>query len=294
MKAHAETLPTGVDRIGADSNAEGKVPNVSGVPVAIIDSGIDPNHPDLNVRGGHNCTSKKRGKWADDNGHGTHVAGIVGAKRNGKGVVGVAPGTPLYAVKVLNERGFGSASDIICGLEWTARQGITVANVSLGGSFPADDPTACDSSLYHQAYCNAAADGVRIVVSAGNTGRNAGNIVPAKYDQVITVSALLDTDGCAGGEGRLTNDGPDDSLALFSSRGEVVDVAAPGYNIVSTFPGGKYGKLSGTSMAAPHVAGAIARGWDPDTGEKEPGPDHDNDGVAEGIVRLSDNVACSA
>ena len=289
LEAFADRLPTGVDRIGADSEAEGAPPTERGVAVAILDTGIDRNHPDLNVADGVNCVGRDRGNWSDGNGHGTHVAGIIGAKRNGKGVVGVAPGTPLYAVKVLNAEGRGSDATVICGLDWAAQRGITVANLSLGGLSPGDFPDLCDSSILHLAVCHAAAAGVRIVVAAGNSGTDARREAPAMYDQVTTVSALVDTDGCTGGRGPLSAVGPDDTLAIFSNRGAVVDVAAPGVDILSTWRGGGYKVLSGTSMAAPHVAGAMARGWD---GAREPGPARDPDGDAEGIVVLSGNTAC--
>jgi subtilisin family serine protease len=267
-------------------------PTEPGEPVAVLDTGIDRDHPDLNVAGGYNCTSRDRRAWGDRFGHGTHVAGIIGAKNTGRGVVGVAPGTPLYAVKVLNDRGSGFISWEICGLDWTVKKGITIANMSFGGRDPGDFPDLCDSSAEHAAICAAEAAGVRMAVSAGNDGEDAADYTPAKFDQVITVSALVDTDGCAGGAGGLTLVGPDDALATFSNRGAVVDVAAPGVAILSTFKNGRYAALSGTSMAAPHVAGAIARGWD--LGDvKEPGPDRDTDGIAEGILHFSDHTACS-
>ena len=290
VAAAADRLPRGVDRIGADGRAEGREPTEAGRPVAVFDTGIDPDHPDLNVRGGVNCTSEDAAAWADDNGHGTHVAGIIGAENDGVGVVGVAPGTPLWAVKVLDAEGRGDFGFVLCGLDWAARRGITVANLSLSGRIPGDDPTVCASSFIHVAFCQAARRGVRVVAAAGNAGINAEREVPAKYDQVIAVSALADSDGCAGGRGPRTWAGPDDTLAFFSNWGEVVDTSAPGVDIRSTWPGGRYALLSGTSMAAPHVAGAIARGWD---GREEPGPRMlDPDGFEEGIVNLSRNTAC--
>ena len=289
VRAAAERLPTGVDRIGADTRGEGQPPTRAGKAVAIVDTGIVPDHPDLNVAGGYNCTSRDRGDWADENGHGTHVAGIVGAENNGKGVVGVAPGTPLYAVKVLDEKGRGSFSQVLCGLDWTARQGITIANVSLSGLQAPESSTVCASSILHQGVCNATDRGVSIVAAAGNNGGDALEVAPARYSRVIAVSALADSDGCAGGRGPATADGPDDTLADFSNYGPAVDVAAPGVRITSTWKNGRYKKLSGTSMAAPHVAGALALGWN---WREDPGPAGDPDGVAEGILRLGGNTAC--
>ena len=289
VHAFAETLPTGVDRVGGDSTTEGAPPTQAGEAVAVIDTGI-ARHSDLNIAGGHNCAPGKRRDWQDGNGHGTHVAGIIGAKNNGRGVVGVAPGTPLYAVRVLDDFGSGRISWLICGLDWAAANGINVANMSLGGRFPGEDRDICDSSPLHIAICDAANLGMKIVVAAGNAGEDAGDYFPAKYDQVTTVSALADSDGCAGRQGDPTLDGADDTLATFSNDGDVVDVAAPGVGILSTWPNGRFARLTGTSMAAPHVTGAVALGW---PGTEEPGAiPGDDDGVDEGTLSLSGNTAC--
>ncbi|CAA9567697.1 MAG: hypothetical protein AVDCRST_MAG19-2437 [uncultured Thermomicrobiales bacterium] len=251
--AATAALPTGVDRVGAeDAGGAGAGP---GVPVAILDSGI-AEHPDLTIAGGYNCTSDDRTAYDDVHGHGTHVAGTVGASG---GSLGVAPGTPLYAVKVLGDDGIGRLSWVICGLDWAPGQGITVANLSLVGA-SSEDPTACESSSLHRAVCKAAASGLRLVVAAGNDGGNTAGYAPAKYDQVTTVSALADADGCRGGRGGATGAGPDDTRATFSNRGTAVDVAAPGVGIASTWLGGGYRTLNGTSMAAPHVAALVALG----------------------------------
>ncbi len=290
VHAASQILPTGVDRIGADARTEGTPPTQAGRPVAVIDTGIDPKHPDLNVKGGYNCTSKDHKHWADGSGHGTHVAGIIGAKNNGRGVVGVAPGTPLYAVKVLADNDEGRWSWVICGLNWAAKAGLTVANMSLDGPSN-EDPSRCTNSALHQAICNATDRGLRIAVAAGNNSRDATLYAPAMYPEVTTVSALSDSDGCAGGLGPPIQGDPDDSLASFSNDGSAVDVAAPGVGIRSTWKNGGYKTLSGTSMAAPHVAAAIALGWD---GQKDPGPiPGDSDGFDEGIIRLSANTACT-
>jgi subtilisin len=322
VRANAEVLPRGVDRIGADTAAEGAKPTEAGAPVAVIDTGI-ARHRELNVVGGHNCTSDQPNAWQDGNGHGTHVAGIVGAKNNRQGVVGVAPGTPLYAVKVLNDRGFGLDSWIICGVEWVltnaAAEGIVAANMSLGAFDPTEDPDDCASYPIHTAICNLVDAGVTVVVAAGNDMQDALEFYPAKYSQVVTVSALSDSDGCTGGVGPLTPKikDLDDTLAVYSNWGETVDVAAPGTDIRSTWKNGGYETSSGTSMAAPHVTGAVALGWDPAGGEREttdpnvvdddldpndPGVGRiwwdteeipfDPDGVNEGILKLSDNIGC--
>jgi subtilisin family serine protease len=138
VEAVAQTLPTGIDRIQADasSTVSGNGSGAVSTGVAIIDTGIDPTHPDLNVVGGFNCSTGC--SYADGNGHGTHVSGTVAAKDDGNGVVGVAPGAPLWAVRVLNNAGSGSWSSVACGIDWVtanaASRGIKVANMSLGGS----------------------------------------------------------------------------------------------------------------------------------------------------------------
>ena len=304
-KAFAETFPTGVNRIGADDVTEGVkpvAPDRTGQAVAVLDSGID-KHKDLNVRGGFNavgsksnCTAPKSGAWGDGNGHGTHVAGTIGAKQNTLGVVGVAPGTPLWAVRVLNNNGSGSFADIICGIEWVIAhhndvdKQIKVVNMSLGGSCYPDDgcswsesSTNCAAGLgMHQAICNLNATGVKIVVAAGNDAENAVHTIPAMYDpHVTTVSALTDTDGCRGAQGQnsIEND-LDDTLAFYSNYGTVVDVAAPGTDIRSTWKAAKgdkistkYKTISGTSIATPHVAAAMALGWNGSPTESDPDPD---------------------
>ncbi len=242
------TLPTGVDRAGAEAPG-------AGAAVAVLDSGIAP-HGDLNIAGGYNCTSADASAYGDVYGHGTHVAGIIGA--NGK-ILGVAPGTPLWSVKVLGDTGSGQWSWVICGIDWAAGRGLTVGNMSLSGA-SSESATGCTNSSLHQAICNARTKGLQFAVAAGNSSADAGGYVPAKYPEVTTVSALADSNGCDGGvTGAATSAGADESRASFSNFGGVVDVAAPGVDIYSTVPGG-YGTKSGTSMAAPHVAGLMARG----------------------------------
>ncbi len=281
----SETLPTGVNRI----DAEGQGP---GAPVAVIDTGIDLDHPDLNVVGGVNCTSGR--SYDDGNGHGTHVGGTIGAKANGIGVVGVAPGTPLYAVRVLNNAGSGSWSSVICGVDWVTSSGITIANMSLGGG--GSDDGNCgytNNDALHQAICNSVAAGVTYAVAAGNDAVDAAGFVPAAYNEVITVSALADFNGQRnGGAGATCRADEDDSLANFSNYGLDVDVAAPGVCILSTVPGG-YDTYSGTSMASPHVAGALALGvygsyveTDPIDGDGICGMSGDPDGDNEGILNV--------
>jgi subtilisin family serine protease len=183
------------------------------------------------------------------------VAGTIGAIDNGIGVVGVAPGARLWAVKVLNAKGSGYSSWVIAGIDWVAANAgtIEVANMSLGGSGY--------SRAEYDAIQGAVNRGVAFAVSAGNEDADARNYSPAAFDNVLTVSALADFDGLPGGLGSPTcRADQDDTLADFSNWGPAVDIAAPGVCILSTFPleQGGYGTISGTSMASPHVAGALA------------------------------------
>jgi hypothetical protein len=275
MMAFAETIPTGVRRIQAVP-AEPLTVNVG---VAVIDTGVDTDHPDLNISttgvryydGG-----KTDNNFDDDHGHGTHVAGTIGAKyNNGTGVVGVAPGATIYAVKVLSASGSGYLSDIIKGIDWvTARASfISVANLSLGGQGL--------SSAYREAFQRCVDAGIVVVVAAGNSGMDIygrdgkfgtrDDYIPAAYPEVATISALADSDGLPGGNGGSTGYGADDSFASFSnfsrsvvagnpvnSPGAGIDLILPGVSILSTYPGGVTKSMSGTSMASPHAAGLAA------------------------------------
>jgi subtilisin len=258
----AQTLPTGIDRIDGEvsSTVAGNGSGAVNVDVAVIDTGIDLKHTDLNVVGGKNCSTGT--SYADGNGHGTHVAGTIGAKDDGNGVVGVAPGARLWAVRVLNNQGSGTRSGIICGIDWvTARGDIEVANMSLGGSGTdsACRTTGSSGDAYHDAICRSVAAGVTYAVAAGNESDNAAKHVPAAYDEVITVSALADFNGKPGGGAAATcRSDVDDTFADFSNYGSDVDIIAPGVCIYSTWKGGGYNTISGTSMASPHVAGAAA------------------------------------
>ncbi len=227
-----QVLPWGIDRVDAELVwPTGN--NANPIKVAVIDTGISKDHPDLknNIKGGVN-TINSRKSWNDDNGHGSHVAGIIGAVNDAYGVVGVAPLVDLYAVKVLSASGSGYLSDVIEGLQWSATNGMKVANMSLG--------TSSDIQSFHDAVIAARNAGVVLVAAAGNSGAAVG--FPAAYSEVIAVSA---TDS-------------NNNLASFSSRGPEVDLAAPGVSIFSTYKGSNYATLSGTSMASPHVAGSAA------------------------------------
>jgi subtilisin family serine protease len=225
----SETLPRGVDRIDADlawTDSTGQ-----GIKVAILDTGIDTGHPDLNVKGGINIINERK-SYKDDNGHCTHVAGIVAALDNEIGVIGVAPNADLYAVKVLDRSGSGWLSDIIDGFDWCTQNDIKVINMSFGSTV--------GNLLFEAAVKAVNLFGIIQVAAAGNEG-GAVNY-PAKYPEVIAVSAV----------------DSGDSFAYWSNFGPEVDLAAPGVAINSTYKGGSYKVASGTSMSAPHVAGAVA------------------------------------
>ena len=272
----AQHTPTGVRRIKTGSS---ELTHLDGIDqgvdadVAIVDTGIDATHPDLNVVGGYNCSTADRSLWRDRENHGTHVAGTVGARDNGIGVVGVAPGVRLWAVKILNDEGFGYLSWYVCGLDWIAAQRdpsdpgrplFEAVNMSVAKT--GTDDRACgtqNADVLHAAICRVVNAGIPVIAAAGNDRSSAAALVPASYNEVITVSALADTDGKAGGLGGNlcyswgTYD-QDDTLADFSNGGSDVDLIAPGKCIYSTLPGNRYGYSSGTSMAAPHVTAAAA------------------------------------
>ena len=250
QKSAAE-IPWGVARVNAPAawvSNQG-----SGVKVAVIDTGIDPNHPDLAVAGGYNALDKAA-PWADDHSHGTHVAGTIAAAMNDKHVVGVAPKAELYAVKVLSKDGGGNLFAIMDGIMWTAKNGIQVANMSLGA------PQAMP--LLQYALQMAVNGGVTFVAAAGNDGKAVN--WPGAYPETIAVSALCPTGVTNTKLCPNTNEG----ISTFSSRGPEVAFIAPGVLVPSTVPlwadASGVKAYSGTSMACPHVSGlaalAVAKG----------------------------------
>jgi len=205
-----------------------------GIKVAILDTGIDRDHPDLlpNLKAYADFTRSPYGP-EDKQGHGTHVAGIIAAADNGEGVIGIAPNAELYAAKVLGDRGTGSFQAIIDGIRWAINLGVDVINMSLGCA--AEPPQEM-----HEAIKDAAAAGIIIVAATGN--ENTGVGWPAMYDEVIAVSAMT----------------PGKERANFSNYGIKNEIMAPGVDILSTYKDGGYAKLSGTSMATPIIAGCAA------------------------------------
>ncbi|MGJ9457928.1 S8 family serine peptidase [Oceanobacillus sp. CF4.6] len=200
------------------------------VNIAIIDTGISP-HEDLLISGGHS-TVDDTGEWLDDNGHGMHIAGIIGAKKNDIGVVGVAPEANLYAVKALDSNGEGTLTDLLEAIEWSINNNMDIINLSLG----TDESSESLENMLQEAYDA----GILIVGASGNDGNSVAH--PAKYESVIGVSAV---------DGRL-------NITGFSSTGAEVEFSAPGINIISTYLYDSYGTSSGTSQASPHVTGMLA------------------------------------
>jgi hypothetical protein len=269
VRAFAQSLPTGIRRVFADTVqvADG-TSLINGADdlrvdadVAVLDTGI-AEHPDLNIAGRTNCTGGpngtacKDGSGNDGNGHGTHVAGTIGALDNDIGVVGVAPGARLWSVKVLKNNGSGFISNIVGGLDWVAAKAgtadaIEVVNMSLG--------CECTSQALDIAITAVITRNVTVVVAAGNDSRDASAFSPANHPDVITVSAIVDFDGLPGSLGIPTCIvALDDMFAGFSNFGSVIDMTAPGACIESTWNNGGYAISTGTSMASPHVAGAAA------------------------------------
>ncbi len=243
--ALSQTTPWGIERVEAPQSWSASTGD--GISVAVLDTGIDENHEDLTVTGGVNTIDGT--PWGSDgSGHGTHVAGTIAALDNDRGVVGVAHEVGLYAVKVLDDNGSGTISSVVKGIEWVVEQGdgdgnfIEILNMSLGTS--SDSQTlrnACDEAYYGYGHL--------LVAAAGNDGNPGGNNdslhYPAKYDSVIAVAASDEND----------------RRPSWSSTGPNLELTAPGADILSTLPGDEYARWSGTSMAAPHVAGVAALVW---------------------------------
>jgi len=252
----AQSTPWGIARIGGAADGTGKT-------AWIIDTGIDLTHPDLNVDTQRSISfltgSSSNLSPNDGNGHGTHVAGTVAALNNTIGVVGVAPNAKVVAVRVLDRRGSGSTSGVIAGVDYVAANGQAgdAANMSLGGGV---------SSTLDNAVIAASNTGVRFALAAGNESDDAVNHSPARVNgpNIFTISAM----------------DMNDNFASFSNFGAGVDFAAPGVSILSTWKGGGYNTISGTSMATPHVCGLLLLGNVGTDGFVKNDPDGNPDPVA--------------
>lgn len=230
-----QVTPWGISRVNGGVDG-------TGLTAWVIDTGIDLDHPDLNVDAsrGANFITKGKSSADDGNGHGTHVAGTIAAIDNDIGVIGVAAGATVIPVRVLDNRGSGSTSGVIAGIDFVGANAAPgdVANMSLGGGF---------SQALNDAIIAAADKGIKFALAAGNEAQHAGNTSPASvnHPNVYTVSAI----------------NINDVMASFSNFGNPpVDCAAPGVSILSTWNDGGLNTISGTSMAAPHVAGILLLG----------------------------------
>lgn len=245
---HVNETPAGVQLVQAPAVWEASNQG-EGIVVAVIDTGIDTNHPDLKDRiiGGRNFTTDFQGDpdlFEDNNGHGTHVSGTIAASLNQQGVAGVAPKAQILTLKALTGEGSGKYDWIINAInyavEWRGpkNERVRVICMSLGG--PVDVPEM------HQAIQHAVQQEISVVVAAGNEGDGEEETFeyayPGAYNEVISVGAV-----------RM-----DFKLAPFTNTHSQIDLVAPGVEVLSTYLDNKYAKLSGTSMAAPHIAGALA------------------------------------
>ncbi|KGR74009.1 S8 family peptidase [Ureibacillus sinduriensis] len=235
LKTTTQTTDWGITRTAAQ-NAWQSGLSGKGIKVAVVDTGIS-RHDDLFVAGGVSTVDYTT-SFNDDNGHGTHVAGIVGAENNSIGIVGIAPEADIYAVKSLDNDGYGYLSDIIEGIDWSITNKMDIINLSFG--------TTVHSPTLQQIVDKAYNQNILVVAAAGNSGSADGNTdtieYPARYDSVIAVAATDSTD----------------TRVSFSSTGSTLDVAAPGEGIISTYLNNQYARMSGTSMAAPYAAGNLA------------------------------------
>lgn len=251
-----QETPWGISRVGGAADGTGKV-------AWIIDSGIDLDHPDLNVDKDNNVTYLGGKSTPDDqNGHGTHVAGTIAAIDNNLGVVGVAAGATVVAVRVLDRRGSGTVSGVVAGVDYVAANASSgdVANMSLGGGIS----NTLDNAVL------AASSSCTFVLAAGNESDDANNHSPARIgDESTNVYTISACD-------------INDNWAYFSNYGSAVDYCAPGYSILSTWKNGGYNTISGTSMAAPHAAGVLLLG-SAKTSDYVSG---DPDGDADPIIHL--------
>lgn len=247
----SQSTPWGITRVNGGVSGVGKT-------VWVIDTGIDLNHPDLNVDVARSANFVTRDTSPDDlNGHGTHVAGTIAALNNSIGVIGVAPGASVVAVRVLDRRGSGTTSGVIAGIDYVAANGSSgdVANMSLGGGV---------STSLDNAVIAAAATGVKFALAAGNESDDANNHSPARANgaNIYTVSAM----------------DSNDTFAYFSNYGNPpIEYCEPGVSIYSCYKDGGYATLSGTSMATPHLAGLLALGAVKNGGTVKSDPDGNAD-----------------
>jgi subtilisin len=228
-----ETVPYGIQMVQAlEAQASGYT--AKGIKIAVLDSGYSYNS-DLKINGGYSFISDSN-NYADDYGHGTHVAGTIAAAMNGEGTLGVAPQADIYAIKVLDQSGRGSYYHVIEGIDWAIKHKMNIVNISFGGERP--------SQILEEKVQEASDAGILLVASAGNDGYMGEDTIlyPAKYPAVLAVGAV----------------DSNHNRAFFSAKGSALDLMAPGVKVWSTLPNNRFGIKSGTSMAAPHVTGTAA------------------------------------
>lgn len=229
----SQVIPWGIKRIGADQ--AWRTTQGQSVRVAVLDTGIAFDHPDLegNVKGGTNVLKPFLSPY-DHNGHGTHVAGTIGAVNNQFGVVGVAPRVDLYAVKAFNKDGTAKLSDIIKGIDWSIENQMDIVNMSFGFNEP--------SPAFREAIVRAQKAGMIMIAASGNKGTRGRLEYPAQFGETIAVSSINE----------------DNKISDFSTIGPRINLAAPGEKIISTWLNNSFRELSGTSMAVAHVSGVAA------------------------------------
>jgi len=234
LLATAETIDWGVKLLGVPSlwrETKGE-----GIKVGVLDTGIALEHPDLKsaILEARDFT-RSTSQAYDAQGHGTHVSGIIAARRNANGIVGVAPESKIIMAKVLNDEGSGTSADIVAGIRWAVETGADILSMSLGSPEP-------DGEI-HQALLLAISKGVFVITAAGNEGPDLDTVgYPAGFPEMVAVGSI----------------DRQKKLSSFSSRGRQVDIVAPGDQITSCYPPRSYAVLSGTSMATPFVSGVVA------------------------------------
>ena len=267
-----ETIRYNLTKIEAE-DAWANCSQGEGITVAVVDTGIDLDHPDLqaNLVSGKSFVSGTSSP-DDDAGHGTHVAGAVAAVANNGGVIGVAPKASLMPIKVLDSSGSGSIYDVVDGIEWATDNGANVINMSLG--------SVSNSSLLQDAIDYAHNRDVLIVAAGGNCGDSFYFLNGCNYqDQPVYPGADGDVMAVASTDSN-------DNQSSFSNEGSYIEIAAPGSSIYSTYPSGSYATLSGTSMASPHVAGLAALIWSQN-------PDWSNEEVRAQMRNTADDLGSS-
>jgi subtilisin family serine protease len=234
MLATAETIDWGLKLFGIPplwKETQGE-----GIKVGVLDTGIALEHPDLQpaILEARDFTRSPSAAY-DAQGHGTHVSGIIAARRNAHGIVGVAPESKIISAKVLNDEGVGTSQDIVAGIQWAVEKGADILSMSLGSPEPDEE--------IHQALLLAISKGIFVITAAGNEGPDLDTVgYPAGFPEMVAVGSV---------DRRKR-------LSQFSSRGRQVDVVAPGDEITSCYPPRSYATLSGTSMATPFISGVVA------------------------------------